>query len=136
MCRRGISEPDAPAKASSDAIRDGEDLPPDFLAEPDSQFITVGSIRVHYKEVVPFMMDPSREQQVSQTQQLQQQQQQQQDVQPEQDQGFAVVLIHGFGGGVFAWRHVMEPLAMQCQARVVAFDRPGFGKCHGYIVYK
>ncbi|KAG2496113.1 hypothetical protein HYH03_005716 [Edaphochlamys debaryana] len=36
-------------------------------------------------------------------------------------------LVHGFGGGVFAWRHVMEALALQCHCRVVAFDRPAFG---------
>lgn len=41
--------------------------------------------------------------------------------------GTAIVLVHGYGGGVFAWRHVMEALALQCQCRVVAFDRPGFG---------
>ncbi|KAG1680776.1 hypothetical protein FOA52_008109 [Chlamydomonas sp. UWO 241] len=39
----------------------------------------------------------------------------------------AVLLLHGFGGGVFAWRHVMESLAAQCNCRVIAFDRPGFG---------
>ncbi|KAJ9523573.1 hypothetical protein QJQ45_007254 [Haematococcus lacustris] len=39
----------------------------------------------------------------------------------------AVVLIHGFGGGVFAWRHVMGELAAQSHCRVLAFDRPGFG---------
>ncbi|KAJ6822254.1 uncharacterized protein M6B38_388465 [Iris pallida] len=40
---------------------------------------------------------------------------------------FAVVLIHGFGGGVFSWRHVMGVLARQIGCRVVAFDRPGWG---------
>eukprot|EP00249_Psilotum_nudum_P018569 c26867_g1_i2 orf=988-2307(+) len=38
-----------------------------------------------------------------------------------------VVLIHGFGGGVFSWRHVMHPLAAQLGCMVVAFDRPGWG---------
>ena len=42
--------------------------------------------------------------------------------------GTGIVLVHGFGGGVFAWRHIMEDLALQCQCRVVAFDRPGFGE--------
>lgn len=37
------------------------------------------------------------------------------------------MLIHGYGSGVFAWRHVMQPLAQQCGCRVVAFDRPAFG---------
>ncbi|XP_068648752.1 uncharacterized protein [Aristolochia californica] len=40
---------------------------------------------------------------------------------------FGVVLIHGFGGGVFSWRHVMGPLARQVGCTVAAFDRPGWG---------
>ncbi|KAG0459764.1 hypothetical protein HPP92_022892 [Vanilla planifolia] len=40
---------------------------------------------------------------------------------------FAVVLVHGFGGGVFSWRHVMLDLARQIGCTVVAFDRPGWG---------
>ena len=47
---------------------------------------------------------------------------------PEVDTSVAVVLVHSFGGGVFAWRHVMEALALQCGCRVVAFDRPAFGE--------
>lgn len=38
-----------------------------------------------------------------------------------------IVLVHGFGAGVFAWRHIMQPLAQKCGCRVIAFDRPGFG---------
>eukprot|EP01018_Ginkgo_biloba_P020298 Gb_28413 [translate_table: standard] len=38
-----------------------------------------------------------------------------------------VVLIHGFGGGVFSWRHVMSPLESQTGCTVAAFDRPGWG---------
>ncbi|RDX90599.1 yugF, partial [Mucuna pruriens] len=38
-----------------------------------------------------------------------------------------IVLIHGFGGGVFSWRHVMGPLAQQSNCTVAAFDRPGWG---------
>ncbi|XP_078432325.1 uncharacterized protein LOC144703905 [Wolffia australiana] len=38
-----------------------------------------------------------------------------------------VVLVHGFGGGVFSWRHVMGPLSRQIGCTVVAFDRPGWG---------
>lgn len=40
---------------------------------------------------------------------------------------FAVVLIHGFGGGVFSWRLMMGVLARQIGCTVVAFDRPGWG---------
>jgi hypothetical protein len=28
-----------------------------------------------------------------------------------------------------AYRHLLEPLAVQCQCRVIAFDRPAFGGC-------
>ena len=41
----------------------------------------------------------------------------------------AIVLLHGFAGGEFAWRHLLQPLADAVGARVVALDRPGFGKC-------
>ncbi|KAL9312346.1 putative haloalkane dehalogenase [Arabidopsis thaliana] len=40
---------------------------------------------------------------------------------------FGVVLVHGFGGGVFSWRHVMSSLAHQLGCVVTAFDRPGWG---------
>ena len=40
---------------------------------------------------------------------------------------FGIVLVHGFGGGVFSWRHVMGPLARQSNCTVAAFDRPGWG---------
>jgi pimeloyl-ACP methyl ester carboxylesterase len=40
---------------------------------------------------------------------------------------FGVVLVHGFGGGVFSWRHISGMLARQVGATVVAFDRPGWG---------
>lgn len=40
---------------------------------------------------------------------------------------FAVVLVHGFGGGVFSWRHVSNLLARQVDCNVLAFDRPGWG---------
>ncbi|KAJ0008158.1 hypothetical protein Pint_30020 [Pistacia integerrima] len=38
-----------------------------------------------------------------------------------------IVLVHGFGGGVFSWRHVMGVLARQTGCAVAAFDRPGWG---------
>lgn len=40
---------------------------------------------------------------------------------------FGIVLVHGFGGGVFSWRHVMGVLARQTGCRVAAYDRPGWG---------
>lgn len=68
-------------------------LEPEQLADPDSQFLEVGGLRVHLKR-----------------------------------RGYgspALVLLHGFGAGVFSWREVLAPLSRR-QA-VVAFGRPGFG---------
>lgn len=36
-----------------------------------------------------------------------------------------LLLLHGFGSSVFSWRKVIDTLGQQ--ARVIAFDRPGFG---------
>ena len=47
---------------------------------------------------------------------------------PSPNPGTAILLIHGFGGGSFAWRHVMQPLATRTGLRVLAFDRPAFGE--------
>ena len=47
---------------------------------------------------------------------------------PSPNPGTAILLIHGFGGGSFAWRHVMQPLAARTGLRVLAFDRPAFGE--------
>lgn len=43
----------------------------------------------------------------------------------EGDRGPAVVLLHHTFGNVATWRHVLEGLSRH--ARVVAFDRPGYG---------
>lgn len=40
---------------------------------------------------------------------------------------FGIVLVHGFGGGVFSWRLVQGVLARQVGCTVAAFDRPGWG---------
>ncbi|XP_035845587.1 uncharacterized protein LOC110935643 [Helianthus annuus] len=40
---------------------------------------------------------------------------------------FGVVLVHGFGGGVFSWRHVMAVMSRQVNCVVASFDRPGWG---------
>jgi pimeloyl-ACP methyl ester carboxylesterase len=45
----------------------------------------------------------------------------------EKDENTGIVLVHGFGGGVFSWRHVMGELSLQLGCRVVAYDRPGWG---------
>lgn len=40
----------------------------------------------------------------------------------------AIMLVHGFGAGAFAWRNIMQPLADSAGCRVIAFDRPAFGQ--------
>lgn len=49
--------------------------------------------------------------------------------------GTPVVLIHGIGASIYAWRHQLAPL-MTAGYRVVAFDNRGFGfsekPAHGY----
>ncbi|KAM1132214.1 hypothetical protein FF1_046633 [Malus domestica] len=40
---------------------------------------------------------------------------------------FGILLVHGFGGGAFSWRHVMGTLSRQVGCTVAAFDRPGWG---------
>ncbi|GFP99690.1 putative esterase/lipase 2 [Phtheirospermum japonicum] len=42
-------------------------------------------------------------------------------------ENFGIVLVHGFGGGVFSWRKVMGVMARQTGCTVAAFDRPGWG---------
>ena len=115
------------------------DVAAESLADVDSRFIEVNGIRVHYKEVWPSGLmsgsrcggSPSPGSSASS------------DAGGGAsmgaaasgsggggtwDSGTGIVLVHGFGGGVFAWRHIMEALSLQCQCRVVAFDRPAFGE--------
>lgn len=40
---------------------------------------------------------------------------------------FGIVLVHGFGGGVFSWRKLMGALSRDTGCAVAAFDRPGWG---------
>ncbi|XP_072992685.1 uncharacterized protein [Typha latifolia] len=48
-------------------------------------------------------------------------------IEVEEKENFGIVLVHGFGGGVFSWRHLTSLLARQVGCTVVAFDRPGWG---------
>ncbi|KAL3633001.1 hypothetical protein CASFOL_025985 [Castilleja foliolosa] len=43
------------------------------------------------------------------------------------DEQFGIILVHGFGGGVFSWRNVVDTLARQIGCPIAAFDRPGWG---------
>lgn len=42
-------------------------------------------------------------------------------------EGEPVILLHGFGGSTFTWRHTMPALA-EVGLRVIAYDRPPFGR--------
>lgn len=125
-----------------------EDVPAELLADVDSQFIDIGGLVVHYKEARP----PHHSWLPAADAQPASQQQQQASTSTAAVAGLnsdssnqtatahgaagscsagvidAVVLVHGFGGGVFSWRHVMAPLAAAAGVPVVALDRPGFGE--------
>ena len=108
------------------------DVPPEALADPDSNFTPVGALWVQWKEALPPAPAPAPPLVLSP---------------PNTDAAggaaatepapaaaaadagaaTAVILLHSGGGGAFAWRHVMADLAARTGARVVAFDRPGFG---------
>ena len=79
-------------------------VPPEQLADPDSCFVEVDGLQVHYKiggaEPGVCMASASSEQPT-------------------------LLLLHGFAASTFSWREVMDPLAER--AAVVAFDRPAFG---------
>ncbi len=67
--------------------------PLEKLKDPDSRFIQVNGLDVHYKQ---------------------------------RGSGERVlILLHGFGAGVFSWREVMEPFGKT--GTVIAYDRPAFG---------
>ena len=72
-------------------------VPAAQLADPDSHFIEVGDLTVHYK-----------------TSSL-----------PRNDEGLVFVLLHGFGSSTHSWKQVVEPLGALGWA--LAFDRPAFG---------
>jgi len=103
---------------SSDGPEWGEDVAPETLADTDSKFVDVGGVRVHYKEALP---PTTHHQGVSggNTGSI--------GGSCAERGSSGIVLIHGFGGGVVSWRHVLEPLARHTGLRVVAYDRPAFG---------
>ena len=82
----------------------------DTERDDDSKFyINADGLRIHYKVVVGVEGETA-------TQQLTP------SVTPT-----AFVLIHGFGGGVHSWRHMMGELSSTTNTTVIAYDRPGFG---------
>ncbi|XP_056698829.1 uncharacterized protein [Spinacia oleracea] len=100
-------------------------LPVRLLADIDSLFTTCEGFTIHYKISMPSsptrslssttFVEPSR----SCSPQL--------GIGVEANGECGIVLVHGFGGGVFSWRHVMGTLARQVGRTVAAFDRPGWG---------
>ncbi len=73
-------------------------VPPQKLADPDSRFVDINGLQVHYK--MAGQGEPTAE-------------------------NLALVLLHGFAASVFSWREVMDPLSEI--GTVMAFDRPAFG---------
>ncbi len=69
------------------------------LASPDSHFIEIDGLHVHYR-FLPYSGTESGDRPL-------------------------IVLLHGFGASLFSWREVAEPLA--AYGNVVAYDRPAFG---------
>lgn len=72
-------------------------VPPESLAEPDSLFLSIDRLKIHYK----------REGSLN------------------RNHGHAIILLHGFGGSAYSWKRVMKEMAQD--NLVIAFDRPGFG---------
>ncbi len=70
---------------------------PHDLADPDSRFIRVNDIEVHYKQSTLEPLEP--------------------------DLNF--ILLHGFGASSYSWHAVLDELGRYGTA--VAFDRPAFG---------
>ncbi|KAF5832211.1 Alpha/Beta hydrolase protein [Dunaliella salina] len=109
---------------SSDGPEWGEDVAPETLADTDSKFVDVGGVRVHYKEALPLNHHQGAAGRGSSG-----------SIGScssgsscaERGGSSGIVLIHGFGGGVVSWRHLLEPLARHTGLRVVAYDRPAFG---------
>lgn len=127
--------------------RDEHDLPISCLADSDSHFITINGISIHFKLSLPSPPSPHslsspRSLPLSDntfsnhslyTPLLSEPVPDEipNDINLGKMEGdnkrFGIVLVHGFGGGVFSWRHVSGVLANQVGATVVAFDRPGWG---------
>ncbi|SPQ99064.1 unnamed protein product (mitochondrion) [Plasmodiophora brassicae] len=93
---RGVGYEQLPDEASPfSAVVDDLGPAAQDLLEVDSQFMEVDRLSIHYR------------------------------IHRHASSSQVICLLHGFGGGVFAWRQVWS--AFSEIATVVAFDRPGFG---------
>mmetsp|Transcript_18376 Transcript_18376/g.45123 ORF Transcript_18376/g.45123 Transcript_18376/m.45123 type:complete len:524 (-) Transcript_18376:63-1634(-) len=96
LSKLGLIPNDLPLTFSSSAIPEQyEELT--ALADPDSKFVLVDGLSVHYKYHVG-----------------------------ESKTGEDVVLLHDFGGGVHSWESTI-PYLLRESRQVLAFDFPGFG---------
>ncbi|KAL4425122.1 hypothetical protein ABPG77_008227 [Micractinium sp. CCAP 211/92] len=105
-----------------------QSVEPQQLADPDSRFVEVQGLTLHFKEAWPSSSSshngssdssggssrgaadggfPAGEQQAA--------------ARP------TVLLVHGLNGSTFNWRATMQPLADATGCRVLAFDRPPYG---------
>ena len=79
-------------------IRELDDtVPASQLAGPDSRFIAIGGLEIHYQSSVP----------------------------PRSAGPPPLMLLHGFGSSTYSWHEVIDPLGDLSWA--LAFDRPAFG---------
>lgn len=90
----GINGPNAPPEL-------GETVSARQLADPDSKFITVKGVQLHYKEYNPTPSPPTKQR--------------------------TILLVHGFNGSTFSWRANGQAIATATGHRVIAYDRPPFG---------
>jgi pimeloyl-ACP methyl ester carboxylesterase len=81
-------------------VRTTGTLEPQQLEDPDSRFIELLGVDVHYKLYPAQPVVSSAERPL-------------------------IILLHGFGASLFTWREVVGPLS--AYGDVVAYDRPAFG---------
>ena len=76
----------------------GKDLPAEFLPFPESRFHVIDGIGLHYRLFEPDTLPVNG----------------------------SVMLVHGFSGSTFSWRHTM-PFLRENAYRVIAVDLPAYG---------
>ncbi|PRW50810.1 alpha beta-hydrolase [Chlorella sorokiniana] len=100
---------------------------PQDLADPDSLFVEVDGVSLHYKERWPAVAagpDAAGQPASSSTAGGSGGSR---EAAGQAAQRPVILLVHGFNGSVFNWRSMMQPLADTTGCRVIAFDRPPFG---------
>ncbi|KAI7841246.1 hypothetical protein COHA_005083 [Chlorella ohadii] len=100
---------------------------PQELADPDSRFVDVNGVNLHYKECWPEAAVAATGPAASSTATESSAAAGGSAAVQQAAQLPAIVLVHGFNGSTFNWRSMMQPLADATGCRVIAFDRPPFG---------